>query len=371
MARVFCPNCGTEFQVPEKRNRSNMIDATDMNVSGTLVPKEIHNNNVNNIAKFEEKKENDNMMNGMDMEMLAKMVAAQIKNEVKEVSKTPVTTTVDGGMWAKTSKFYGKEICGYAYNPYLVRRFLPRQFMNMMDDFALNVNEGIRCEYGYMKGIIYLIDECEKLAMLQKRDKIAFDERSKFWTVNDCKKVFIDYVNNCLKEIERLKATCNLKTKHIKVPKRGEISVNVYETIENHRVVLKVTLNSNIETELEMLKGNIEKCWSYKELATTMKAFKLIPLDGTRASRYKYNYSTCSYKTYYVRVYNGYELPKEFIKGFKKSGAYYTLKNLIMFEGYKLKGLTGRDAISYMRSLLDCGTEDYIFYAMLKEVLDK
>lgn len=368
MARVFCPNCGTEFEMFDKETRSKAIDVTDMDVSGTLIPKEIHNNNVNNINKEEE---NDIMMNGMDMEMLAKMVAAQIKKETNEVKVPTTQTTVNGGQWAKTSQFYGKEICGFAYNPYLVRRFLPRQFMNMMDEFNLNVNEGIRCEYGYMKGITYLIDECEKLTMLRKRDKIAYDERSKFWSVADCKKVFIQYANDCLTEIERLKRGCTLKTKSIKLPKRGEISVNVMETIKDNKVVLHVTLNSNVETELNMLIADLEKCHSYKEITEKMRAFKLIPLDGNRQVRWNYNYNTHTSNKRYYRNYIGYELPKEFVKGFKKSGAYYTLKNLIMFEGYKLKGLEGREAINYMRKLLDCGTEDYIFYAMLKEVLDK
>ena len=120
-----------------------------------------------------------------------------------------------------------------------------------------------------------------------------------------------------------------------------------------------------------MLIGKLEKCYSYKEIATEMRAFKLIPLDGNRNVRWNYSYATkTSNKSYYTN-FLGYELPKEFVKGFKKSGAYYTLKNLIMFEGYELKGLKGRDAISYLRNLLNCGTEDYIFYAMLKEVLDK
>ena len=367
MARAFCPNCGTEFQVPEKRNRNNMIDVTDMNVSGTLIPKEIHNNNVN---KFEDKKENKTMMN-LDMETLAKLVAAQIKNEVKEVAKTPTQTTVDGEQWAKTSKFYGKEICGYAYNPYLVRRFLPRQFMDMMDKFNLNVNEGIRCEYGYMKGIAYLIEECEKLAMLYKRDKITYDERSRFWSVSDCKKVFIKYADDVLTEIERLKKNCTLKTKSIEIPKRGEISVTVTETIKDHRIELLVTLDSDVEKELEMLKANLEKCWSYKEIANKMKAFKLIPIDGNRITIYRWDYTNHKQIVYHTYNRLGYELPKEFVKGFKKSGAYYTLKNLIMFEGVTFKGRTGREAVAYLRSLLDNGTEDYVFYAMLKEVLDK
>lgn len=358
MTRMTCPRCGTEFEVYEKKQNDEILRTDDVR------------RNVNNITKLEDKKENDNMMNNFDMEALAKMVAAQIKKETDEVKLPTTQTTVDGGQWAKTSQFYGKEICGYAYNPYLVRRFLPKQFMNMMDEFDLNVNEGIRCEYGYMKGIIYLIDECEKLAMLYKRDKIAYNERSQFWSVADCRKVFIQYANDCLKEIERLKSLCDLKTKCIKVPKCGEISVNVMETIENHRIKLHVTLNSNIETELNMLIGKLEKCYSYKEIATEMRAFKLIPLEGNRFAKWDYNYTSGSHTKRYLRCL-GYELPKEFVKGFKKSGAYYTLKNLIMFEGYKLKGLEGRDAISYMRNLLNCGTEDYIFYAMLKEVLDK
>lgn len=349
MARMRCPRCGTEFEVYDKQNDIRR--------------------NANNKTKFENKKENEKMMNKMDMEMLAKMVAEQIKNETNEAGTTQ--TEVDGGQWAKTSKFYGKEICGYAYNPYLVRRFLPRQFMDMMENFNLNVNEGIRCEYGYMKGIIYLIDECEKLAMLYKRDKIAYDERSKFWSVSDCKKAFIQYADDCLKELERIKEGCTLKTTYVKMPKYGRIPVTVTEAIENHNVVLKVKLDSSIEVELDMLKDKLIRCCSYKEIANVMRAFKLMYLEGTRKIKLVYNYTTKSLDKKYTNNYRGYELPKEFVKGFKKSGAYYTLKNLIMFEGYELKDLKEREAVSYLRRLLNNGTEDYVFYAILKEVLDK
>lgn len=368
MARAFCPNCGTEFETTE--TRKSMIDVTNMDVCGTLIPKEIHNNNIN---KFEEKKENKTMnMNNFDMEALAKMVAAQLKSEVNEVSKSTMETkTVDGGQWAKNSKFYGKEICGYAYNPYLVRRWLPRQFTDIMKEFKLNVNEGIRCKYDYMQSISYLIEECEKLGLLRKKDKIAYAERSQFWSVKDCKAVFTKYANDCLTEIEKIKSLCGVKTKKVKIPKYGEVDVKVTEVIENHKIVLKVELDSTIETELELLKEKLEKCHSYIELARVMRSFKLIPLDGCRTTGGSYDYVTKEHKRYYVRNYRGYDLSKEFMKGFKKSGAYYTLKNFIMFDGWEFKGMTGRTAVTYLRSLLDNGTEDYVFYAMLKEAFAK
>ena len=365
MARVFCPNCGTEFEPVNDTTRANMMNVSNMNVNGVLIPKEIHNDNIKR-----EEKENDSMnMNNFNMEELARMVATQIKKEVESVPTNREFASTTGGKWAKNSKFYGKEICGFAYNPYLVRRFLPRQFMDMMKEFNLNVNEGIRCEYGYMKGLKYLIEECDKLAMLHKRDKIAFDERSRFWSVSDCKKVFTKYANSCLEDIERLKSQCTVKTKKIRIPNRGDVNVKVTEVIKNHNIVLKVELESNVEKELELLKENIDKCWTYKDLANTMKGFKLINIDGTRIVTYKYDYTNNKYTKNYMMNRFGHELPTEFVRGFKKSGAYYTLKNMIMFEECEFKNMKGRTAVIYLRNLLEQGTEDYVLYAMLKEVI--
>jgi hypothetical protein len=40
-----------------------------------------------------------------------------------------------------------------------------------------------------------------------------------------------------------------------------------------------------------------------------------------------------------------------------------------MFEECEFKSMKGRTAVIYLRNLLENGTEDYVLYAMLKEVI--
>ena len=379
MATVRCGNCGALVKVPE----------TSEVVVGATISKESKGDYVlpmaiTSMRRFKEemetemKMENDkeietmNNMNGMnngmfDMEMLAKMVAAQlsgqgvqsqtvVNNAPKvDVSKLNDSTNVDKNHWAENSKFYGKEICGYAYNPYMIRRFLPSQFNQLITKYNGNVHKAITVEYPYMYSVKYTLEEVRKLVMLQKRDKIAFDERKYVFTLNQCKRIFTEYVDAVMQHLvdER-----NEFAMHNKVGKEyrdgikgfGWMTVGVVaEKIENHKVVKYIELSDEYKRVLDSLhdlKDKIQKCWSYKDLYETMPIAKNL-----------------------IKIPAEHKKSRDFIDCFIKAGSYYTLKQQLMFDNnVYFKGYNGRSAVIMLRDYLNKGYAGYKIYAMLKEV---
>ena len=378
MSRVYCPQCGSEVKLPEKSSIGIGLTISKETKGDYALPLEtVRNNNTteygkennNNVEKKENKTMNNNMngMNGFDMETLAKMVAAQLKGEMiqpqtvtnnisnVDVSKLYDCNVVDRNHWAENSKFYGKEICGYAYNPYMIRRFLPSQFNQLIEKYNGNVHKGITVEYPYMYSVKYTIEEVRKLAMLQKRDKIAFDERKHVFELRQCRNILIKYVDDVIKHLvkeyeEYVSYNKVGKEYHCGIKGFGWIKAGVVsEKIVNHKVVKYLEMSDEFKRVfdfLDNLKKKIDRCWTYKELYDTMpKTNDLIKApEDVKKSR-------------------------DFMDCFIKAGSYYTLKQQLMFnQNVSFKGYKGRPAVIMLRDYLNKGYEGYKIYAMLKEV---
>jgi hypothetical protein len=367
MSKVICPNCGSEVRLPEKSSVGiGMTISKETDGDFALPLETVRNNNVNknNVEKKEINTMNNmNGMNGFDMDMLAKMVAAQLSGQnvqtvTQNIPKVDVTKLdnceTDQNHWAENSQFYGKEICGYAYNPYMIRRFLPAQFNQLIEKYDGNVHRGITKEYAYMYSITYTLEEVRKLAMLQKRDKIAFDERKYVFTINQCKRIFEEYIDNA---ITHLNNEANKFARYNKVGKEYYCGIKgfgwmktgvVAERIENHRVVKYLEMTDNFKRVFDYLidlKEKVGRCWKYKDLYRIMSAKDLIkvPAETKKSS--------------------------DFMDCFIKAGSYYTLKQQLMFDNtVYFKGNFGRVAVIELRKYLERGYEGYKIYAMLKEV---
>ena len=376
---VRCPNCGTTFIESNHGKAASKYDL--IKGEWSLVPKEIHNDNIgrNNTEEItsktttqkEEVKGMNNMNNGFDMETLAKMVATMINNgnattvETKtnvfdqvKTTKTTYANVTDGvadkNGWAKTSKYYGKEICGYAFNPYMIRFKLQQQFEELMSEAEdLNVHGLIAKKYPYMYSVEYTIEEVRKLAMLKKRSKIAYDERSKTFDLYSCKEILAEYVENAIREVNLRINKEVMKTasgKEIKGNLRGYGYFTwgtVCEKIEKHRIVKYLEYSEELKAvffNLEELEKQILRCWSYKELFEAMPS-KLI------------------------KVNEKVKKSRAFMNCFIKAGAYYTLKQTLMFDDtVEFKKMHGREAVETLRNYLNRkDVEGYVFYAFLKK----
>ncbi len=372
MARVICPNCGSEVKLPETSSIGIGMTISKESRGNYALPLEtVRNNNVNNTTNNE--KENNNMnnnmngMNGFDMEALAKMVAAQLSGQniqtqtvVQNAPKVDITKLndcdADRNHWAENSQFYGTEICGYAYNPYMIRRFLPAQFNQLIQKYNGNVHKAITKEYPYMYSITYTLEEVRKLAMLQKRDKIAFDERKYVFTLNQCKSIFIQYIDDVIaylisKYEEFVKCSKVGKKYNVGIRGYGWISEAgiVAERIEKHKIVKYLEISDEFKKvfdDLSKLKSDIQRTWTYKELYETMPITKKL-----------------------IKVPAETKKSVDFMDCFIKAGSYYTLKQQLMFDSnVYFKGDFGRVAVQKLRNYLEGGYEGYKIYAMLKNV---
>lgn len=372
MSKIYCSNCGSEVRLPEKSSFGFGVTISKETKGDYALPLEtVRNNNVTNNNNVEKKENvtmnnNNNGMNGFDMETLAKMVAAQLSGQnvqtqtvTQNAPKVDVTRLndcdTDRNHWAENSQFYGKEICGYAYNPYMIRRFLPSQFNHLIEKYNGNVHKAITKEYPYMYSITYTLEEVRKLAMLQKRDKIAFDERRYVFSLVQCKKIFTEYINNVITHLNDETSKfimCNKVGKEYNCGVKGFGWIKggvVAEKIENHRVVKYLEKSDEFKKVFDYLntvKKDIARCHTYKDLYEAMPvAKKLIKVPAeTKKSR-------------------------DFMDCFIKAGAYYTLKQQLMFdETVYLKGDRGRTAVQRLRQYLLNGYEGYRIYAMYKEI---
>lgn len=380
MAKIICPNCKSEVILPEKSEMVvGMTISEESKGEYELPMKE---------KTREEEKENKNMsnMNGMnfdfDMNVLAKMVAEQIvtgqlkgdvnntiqnDNEVQNnnektniignnVNDSNINTVQDGGKWAKGSKLYGKEICGFMFNPYMIRWHLQKQFEDLMNRYDNNVFRGISEEYTYMYSIKYTLEEVRKLAMLHKKDKLAFEERALCFTLGECKKIFIDYFKDVKDYLEQ---------KENELVNDNGVGKTIYMSIGND---WKRNFKAGVVSE-KIVKHKVVK---YLEKSVEYKAI-IIELERTlKDLRFTYSYDNL-YKFMRDKKYiipNNTKKSKTFMDCFIKSGSYYTLKQMLMFnENISFRGMIGRNAVIELRRELnrDC-LKGYQFYGMLKEV---
>ena len=143
--------------------------------------------------------------NIINIEALAQMVANKINNRV---AGCPLKEK-EGGPWAKKSKLYGTEVFGIMYNPYMVRRWLPKQFRKLVNTFVHNgqkyasIYDTLRKTVSSMYMLKFVTEECRILSILEKRDVIAYDERSMFFTKDFMKQFVKNYGKECC-SVDRL-----------------------------------------------------------------------------------------------------------------------------------------------------------------------
>lgn len=262
-------------------------------------------------------------------------------------------------VFAPNSKFHGQIMeDGYVFNPYIHRRWLPARYKSMQKTCEI-FNKSMKdliVTYDRSYSIRVTLDELRKLEYLRKTSKEAFDERKQFFTVKTIKRILIQELNN-------LVAYASTPTKGHPYVNGEELSYLIYNVgivpAEMVTTLVKNWDGSYQEKEsiepvpfLNKVKKRIallEEADIYYEIS---KAIKGIPVPNNIV-----------YSNFYTRRVEGlYCKPdNEFIEAYHLSGAYYTLKNDIMFEGKEVNGLKGVAACTYIRDLLNAGAtaEDF------------
>lgn len=231
---------------------------------------------------------------------------------------------------------------GYVRNTKLHRRFVMAQMFQMLNYVSWGGNESgynaaLRNYYGYDYTFKMMLDEVKVLSKLEDRDKESFEERSKFFTKQVISKVMLDYM-------EKLKEYVNsLPDKKCKgVPYKRIKGMNVFND----------DITKKIYRPLFFQISYVSYARNYKEIYNALKKF----MD---------NMVKLPYKT---------AKSKDWIDAFKGEGAYYTLKNLVMFHGCGIESGDSFYEGNMAVKILECKLDEYKgegwrMFALMKKVI--
>ncbi len=241
---------------------------------------------------------------------------------------------------------------GYVRNTKLHRRFVMAQMFEMLGYVSWNGRESgysacLKNRYEYNYTLKMMLEEVRVLSKLETRDMESFEERSHFFTKEVVYEVMCDY-------IEKLKAYIDaMPVKKCKgVP---------YKTIRGEHVFV-ADLNKKIYRPLMSKIVYLKAAKSYKKL------YEL--LNDCMKDIIKLPYHTPKSKVW--------------IDAFKGEGAYYTLKNLVMFHdcaicqevyrpyngGYTNVPFKGLEAVKLINDKLDeYQGEGWRMFALMKKVI--
>ena len=230
---------------------------------------------------------------------------------------------------------------GYVRNTKLHRRFVMAQMFQ-----ALNYTSWNKTKKGYNEwlkrfGIKYqfemMLEEIRVLGKLEQRDSETFLERSNFFTREVVLQTMTDY-------IEKLKAHINSNKTYIckGVP---------YKKVKGKDIFVE-DLDKKIYAPMRTDIFKVKIARNYNEIYNALKNFmgKMITVP--------YTTTKC----------------KEWIDAYKGEGAFYTLKNLVMFHGcgivvgYNI--VYGTDAVKVLNErLYEYKGEGWRMFALMKKVI--
>lgn len=224
---------------------------------------------------------------------------------------------------------------GYVNNTKLHRRFVAAHYMRMLES-PLGWHRYLNWHYDYMYQFDMMLEEVRVLSKLQDKDRETFNERSGFFTRPVVFKVLEDYLDDLRKYLKGLPVKCC----------RGK----AYVCVNNYGNVFLDDLQCKVIGPIEAMITICKKTFTYKDLHEVLKMFKRIMV--------KLPYRTHKSKTW--------------IDAFQKAGAYYTLKNLIMFHDVKLyfggSIYDQHKSMQIIQSLIK-NYEGYQFNALLKATI--
>ena len=236
---------------------------------------------------------------------------------------------------------------GYVRNTKLFRRFVMAQmFANLnyasYDGKYSGYNDCLKRMYGYEYTLTMMTEEVRILSKLEAKDKESFMERSHFFNKNVVIAVLEDYLEKLEEYVN------NLPSKNCKgVPYKRVKGVNIFNEDLDKKVYAPV------RGHIFRIKHAKNYAEIYRSLAAFMKNRVKLPFETPKS--------------------------KVWIDAYKGEGAYYTLKNLVMFHNcsievnefmnYKVK-LSGRDAVRLLNEKLgEYDGEGWRMFALMKKVI--
>lgn len=246
---------------------------------------------------------------------------------------------------AKKSMFYSQIMQdGNIFNPYLHRRFLPVQFQRLIDGATWRLgsnNEENVWKYtinSYDDDYIYnfLIEEMRKLAIMEKRDILAFEERRLFFPLEDMKSFISEYAGSVYSEIKEKTFVCYGKQK-------CQLVKNDHDT----------KFKMRIDDAYKMIM-NFKACSTYTEAAELIEKVSI------------------NFVSFKITTQISDSVRDEFFKNYLKSGTYYYLKHYIMFSEHceklasSFEDATNKiEMIDFINNQLVSGKDWTHFYSLI------
>lgn len=237
--------------------------------------------------------------------------AEMVAKKMVEMSGAPAPDNSNSE--PRFGKYEGKTICGEVYNPYTVRRWISAQFTRLAS-----------MTYDFSGVYVY----------------------TKYDNINDAIRRHYTYKYSILYTIKECK-------KLAKMERNDPVAFSERKMFFTEAVIRSVIFDfANAKGYNDIITA-LHKCKNYKQLTDVCSMVEIV-LKGDRCTNLK--------------------MSKDFISAFKKSGAYYTLKNYIMFQKDFLLFWDGQwsvedNALRVLRSHLD--DPDYFYYAAFKESLKR
>ena len=230
---------------------------------------------------------------------------------------------------------------GYVRNTKLFRRFVCAQMFQALNYVSWNKSESGYNAWLKRFGIKYqfemMLEEVRVLGKLEERDWETFKERSNFFTKEVVVKTMADYIDKLKAHIDSNK-TYNCK----RVP---------YKKVKGQDIFVE-DLDKKIYAPMRSDISKVQIARNYNEIYKALKTFmgKMITIP--------YATTKC----------------KEWVDAYKGEGAFYTLKNLIMFHncgimvGYKM--VYGIEAVNILNErLYEYKGEGWRMFALMKKVI--
>jgi hypothetical protein len=236
---------------------------------------------------------------------------------------------------------------GYVRNTKLHRRFVMAQMFQMLnyvsyDGRSRGYNDYLKTRYAYDYTFKMMLEEVRVLSKLEERDKETFLEREHFFNRQTVAKVLEDYLDEFKKYVD------TLPVKKCKgVPYKRVKGINIFVADFDKKLYFPV----------KSYASQIRCAKDYNKVYNVLKEFM--------KNMVKLPYNTRKSKTW--------------IDAYKGAGAYYTLKNLIMFHDCYIEviensgssyNVSGQYAMKVLHEKLDeYKGEYYRMFALMKKVI--
>lgn len=235
---------------------------------------------------------------------------------------------------------------GYVKNTKLHRRWVMSQmFRGLSYKNTWDHTSGFEAwlqNHGYYYQWKMALEELRVMSKIEGKDAEAFAERSTFFTKETIIAMMRDYMYRLGERIAELPVH---KCKGVP-----------YKVMPNKKDVFVADISRKIYNPITDAIIRVENCHNYRDLYLDLKYFL---------------------RTTYLELPYNTKMSRIFVDVYKREGAYYTLKNMIMFHNIYLQNYyTGtrydtRDSLTYLTEMNDKYRNDgYKLLALLKKTIE-